>query len=166
MKIGSRVYVSFLSGSKIAGETGTVVGTSARDGYKVRTDFGVVGYVKPEHVTEVIGSDSPVGIDGSKAKIGGYVVDEDVAHMYLTQIKPLAIKDPTDLLTRAVVFEDFYTGARIGGFVSDQWIEEGVELLNIVHEGTFSVVPRSMVICTMKRVPDAGPKAYTVDSYI
>lgn len=164
MKIGSRVYVSFLSGSKIAGETGTVVGTSTRDGYKVRTDFGVVGYVKPEHVTEVIGSDSPTSAYPSK--IGGYVVDEDVAHMYLTQIKPLVIKDPTDLLTRAVVFEDFYTGARIGGFVSDQWIEEGVELLNIVHEGTFSVVPRSMVICTMKRVPDAGPKAYTIDSYI
>lgn len=164
MKIGSRVYVSFLSGSKIAGETGTVVGTSARDGYKVRTDFGVVGYVKPEHVTEVIGSDAPTSTYSSKK--GGYVVDEDVAHMYLAKIKPLAIKDPTDLLTRAVVFEDFYTGARIGGFVSDQWIEEGVELLNIVHEGTFSVVPRSMVICTMKRVPDAGPKAYTVDSYI
>lgn len=164
MKIGSRVYVSFLSGSKIAGETGTVVGTSARDGYKVRTDFGVVGYVKPEHVTEVIGSDAPTSTYSSK--IGGYVVDEDVAHMYLTQIKPLVIKDPTDLLTRAVVFEDFYTGARIGGFVSDQWIEDGVELLNIVHEGTFSVVPRSMVICTMKRVPDAGLKAYTIDSYI
>lgn len=164
MKIGSRVYVSFLSGSKIAGETGTVVGTSTRDGYKVRTDFGVVGYVKPEHVSEVIGSDAPTSTYSSKK--GGYVVDEDVAHMYLTQIKPLVIKDPTDLLTRAVVFEDFYTGARIGGFVSDQWIEEGVELLNIVHEGTFSVVPRSMVICTMKRAPDAGPKAYTVDSYI
>ncbi|UTY64252.1 hypothetical protein ENTB45_075 [Enterobacter phage Entb_45] len=164
MKIGSRVYVSFLSGSKIAGETGTVVGTSARDGYKVRTDFGVVGYVKPEHVTEVIGSDAPTSTYSSKN--GGYVVDEDVAHMYLTQVRPLVIKDPTDLLTRAVVFEDFYTGARIGGFVSDQWLEEGVELLNIVHEGTFSVVPRSMVICTMKRVPDAGPKAYTIDSYI
>ena len=164
MKIGSRVYVSFLSGSKIAGETGTVVGTSARDGYKVRTDFGVIGYVKPEHVSEVIGSDAPTST--YPAKIGGYVVDEDVAHMYLTQIKPLVIKDPTDLLTRAVVFEDFYTSARIGGFVSDQWLEEGVELLNIVHEGTFSVVPRSMVICTMKRVPDAGPKTYTIDSYI
>lgn len=164
MKIGSRVYVSFLSGSKIAGETGTVVGTSARDGYKVRTDFGVVGYVKPEHVTEVIGSDAPTSTYSSKN--GGYVVDEDVAHMYLTQVRPLVIKDPTDLLTRAVVFEDFYTGARIGGFVSDQWLEEGVELLNIVHEGTFSVVPRSMVICTMKRVPDAGLKAYTIDSYI
>lgn len=164
MKIGSRVYVSFLSGSKIAGETGTVVGTSARDGYKVRTDFGVVGYVKPEHVTEVIGSDAPTSTYSSKNC--GYVVDEDVAHMYLTQVRPLVIKDPTDLLTRAVVFEDFYTGARIGGFVSDQWLEEGVELLNIVHEGTFSVVPRSMVICTMKRVPDAGPKAYTIDSYI
>ncbi|QEA10492.1 MotB-like transcriptional regulator [Enterobacter phage vB_EhoM-IME523] len=148
MKIGSRVYVSFLSGSKIAGETGTVVGTSARDGYKVRTDFGVIGYVKPEHVTEVIGSDSPVGINGSKAKIGGYVVDEDVAHMYLTQIKPLAIKDPTDLLCKAVRVETPFL--RVCGWVSDQWIEDGVELLNIVYDGKFAVVSRSFVTHVLK----------------
>ncbi|WWP52090.1 modifier of transcription [Enterobacter phage ZX14] len=147
MKIGSRVYVSFLSGSKIAGETGTVVGTSTRDGYKVRTDFGVVGYVKPEHVTEVIGSDAPTSKYPSK--IGGYVVDEDVAHMYLTQIKPLIIKDPTDLLTKAVCFETPFR-SRTCGWVSDQWIEDGVELLNVVHAGDFTVVPRSCVAGILK----------------
>lgn len=118
-----------------------------------------------------------------------YVCDEDVSHSYLTSIQPIKIGSPQtqkeiatylnkitsidvsniprgDLLTRAVVFRDFFTGAAFGGFVSDQWIEDGVELLNIVYDGTFSVVPRSMVICTMKHVPDAGPKAYIVDSYI
>lgn len=146
MKIGSRVYVSFLSGSKIAGETGTVVGTSARDGYKVRTDFGVVGYVKPEHVTEVIGSDAPTSTYPSKN--GGYVVDEDVAHMYLTQIKPLVIKDPTDLLCKAVRVETPFL--RACGWVTDQWIEDGVELLNVVFDGKFAVVSRSFVTHVLK----------------
>lgn len=146
MKIGSRVYVSFLSGSKIAGETGTVVGTSARDGYKVRTDFGVVGYVKPEHVTEVIGSDAPTSTYSSKK--GGYVVDEDVAHMYLTQIKPLVIKDPTDLLCKAVRVETPFL--RVCGWVTDQWIEDGVELLNVVFDGKFAVVSRSFVTHVLK----------------
>lgn len=146
MKIGSRVYVSFLSGSKIAGETGTVVGTSARDGYKVRTDFGVIGYVKPEHVTEVIGSDAPTSTYPSKN--GGYVVDEDVAHMYLTQIKPLVIKDPTDLLCKAVRVETPFL--RVCGWVTDQWIEDGVELLNVVFDGKFAVVSRSFVTHVLK----------------
>lgn len=146
MKIGSRVYVSFLSGSKIAGETCTVVSTSARDGYKVRTDFGVIGYVKPEHVTEVIGSDAPTST--YPAKIGGYVVDEDVAHMYLTQIKPLDIKDPTDLLCKAVRVETPFL--RVCGWVTDQWIEDGVELLNVVFDGKFAVVSRSFVTHVLK----------------
>lgn len=146
MKIGSRVYVSFLSGSKIAGETGTVVGTSVRDGYKVRTDFGVVGYVKPEHVTEVIGSDAPTST--YLTKNGGYVVDEDVAHMYLTQIKPLDIKDPTDLLCKAVRVETPFL--RVCGWVTDQWIEDGVELLNVVFDGKFAVVSRSFVTHVLK----------------
>ncbi|UIW11310.1 MAG: transcriptional regulator [Enterobacter phage ENC9] len=146
MKIGSRVYVSFLSGSKIAGETGTVVGTSARDGYKVRTDFGVVGYVKPEHVTEVIGSDAPTSTYSSKN--GGYVVDEDVAHMYLTQVRPLPQPDPTDLLCKAVRVETPFL--RVCGWVTDQWIEDGVELLNVVFDGKFAVVSRSFVTHVLK----------------
>lgn len=141
MKIGSRVYVSLLSRSKIAGEAGTLIGSSARDGYKVRTDFGVIGYAQVRHVSEIVGSDAP--------KIGGYVVDEDVAHMYLTQIKPLIIKDPTDLLTKAVRFETPFHRPTCG-WVSDQWIEDGVELLNIVHAGDFTVVPRSCVVGILK----------------
>ncbi|HBK9475792.1 TPA: hypothetical protein LOG80_004025 [Escherichia coli] len=30
--------------------------------------------------------------------------------------------------------------------MTDQWIEDGVELLNVVHAGEYSVVPRSAVI--------------------
>ncbi|BAQ22663.1 MotB-like transcriptional regulator [Edwardsiella phage PEi20] len=148
MKIGSRVYVSLLSRSKIAGEAGTLIGSSARDGYKVRTDFGVIGYAQVRHVSEIVGSDAPaVGIDGSKVKVGSYVVDTDVAHMYLTQIRPLVI-DPTDLLTKAVRVETPFL--RVCGWVSDQWIEDGVELLNIVYDGKFAVVPRSTVTHVLK----------------
>lgn len=144
MKIGTRVYVSFLSGSKIAGEVGTIVGHSTRDGYKVRTDFGVIGYPKPQHVSEIFEDAPALGIDGYTAKTGGYVGDTDVAHMYLTQIRLLEIKDPTDLICRAVRFETPFT-PRTLGWVSDQWIEDGVELLNVVHNGSFTVVPRSFV---------------------
>lgn len=142
MKIGSRVYVSLLSRSKIAGEAGTLIGSSARDGYKVRTDFGVIGYAQVRHVSEIVGSDAPA--------TGGYIVDTDVAHMYLTQIKPLVIEpvDPTDLLTKAVRVETPFL--RVCGWVSDQWIEDGVELLNIVYDGKFAVVPRSTVTHVLK----------------
>lgn len=191
MKINTRVYVSVLSKSRLAGEVGTVRGVSARGEVMVENDFGVIGYPSLRHVSENK-ADAPqfkaVPRDPSKPH-SDFVVDQDVAHMYLTQIRPLDVgtrltqeqtsaylntlasmgvsePDPTDLLTRAVVFQDFFTGATIGGFVSDQWIEDNVELLNIVHEGSFSVVPRSAVICTMKHVPEIGPKAYTVDSHI
>ncbi len=161
MKIGSRVYVSFLSGSKIAGETGTVVGTSTRDGYKVRTDFGVIGYVAVHHVTELL-VDAPS--EHISAKVKGSLMDTDVAHMYLSPIKPLDDKDPTDLLCRPVVFNHFFTGINVSGFVSDQWIEDGVELLNIVHDGIFTVTPRSTLVCVLKR--NIGTKLYSVDYYI
>ena len=144
MKIGSRVYVSLLSRSKIAGEAGTLIGSSARDGYKIRTDFGVIGYAQVRHVTEIVGSDSPT----PARTFGGYVVDEDVAHMYLTQIKPLVIKDPTDLLCKAVRVETPFL--RVCGWVSDQWIEDGVELLNVVYDGKFAVVSRSFVTHVLK----------------
>lgn len=140
MKIGSRVYVSLLSRSKIAGEAGTLIGSSARDGYKVRTDFGVIGYAQVRHVSEIVGSDAP--------KVGGYVVDEDVAHAYLTQVRPLPQPDPTDLLCKAVRVETPFL--RVCGWVTDQWIEDGVELLNVVFDGKFAVVSRSFVTHVLK----------------
>ncbi len=45
--------------------------------------------------------------------------------------------DPTDLLTRAVAIKTPFVS--VCGWVTDQWIEDGVELLNIVHAGDFSV---------------------------
>ena len=164
MKIGSRVYVSLLSRSKIAGEAGTLIGSSARDGYKIRTDFGVIGYVAVRHVSEIVESDAPSPSEPAKC-------DTDVAHMYLTQIRPLDLSslkefkfNPTDLLCRAITFKDFYSGRKIAGFVTDQWIEEDVELLNVVHNGEFTVIPRSLAICTLKRHPEHN--LYSVDSYI
>ncbi len=54
-------------------------------------------------------------------------------------------QDPTDLLTRAVSIRRPFDNP-ICGWVTDQWVEDGVELLNVVHAGDFSVVPRSAVV--------------------
>lgn len=53
-------------------------------------------------------------------------------------------QDPTDLLTHAVAIKTPFIC--VCGWVTDQWVEEGVELLNVVHAGDFSVVPRSAVV--------------------
>lgn len=55
--------------------------------------------------------------------------------------------DPTDLLTRAVAIKTPFIS--VCGWVTDQWIEDGVELLNVVHAGDFSVVPRSAVVAIL-----------------
>lgn len=56
-------------------------------------------------------------------------------------------QDPTDLLTRAVAIKTPFIS--VCGWVTDQWIEDGVELLNVVHAGDFSVVPRSAVVAIL-----------------
>lgn len=53
-------------------------------------------------------------------------------------------QDPTDLLTRAVAIKTPFIC--VCGWVTDQWIEDGVELLNVVHAGEFTVCPRSAVV--------------------
>ncbi|URQ05204.1 hypothetical protein [Escherichia phage vB_EcoM_SCS4] len=53
-------------------------------------------------------------------------------------------QDPTDLLTRAVAIKTPFVS--VCGWVTDQWIEDGVELLNVVHAGELLVVPRSAVV--------------------
>jgi hypothetical protein len=55
--------------------------------------------------------------------------------------------DPTDLLTCAVAIKTPFVS--VCGWVTDQWIEDGVELLNVVHAGDFSVVPRSAVVAIL-----------------
>ncbi|UTQ79333.1 hypothetical protein [Escherichia phage N2] len=56
-------------------------------------------------------------------------------------------QDPTDLLTHAVAIKTPFIS--VCGWVTDQWIEDGVELLNVVHAGDFSVVPRSAVVAIL-----------------
>ncbi|BBG28531.1 hypothetical protein KMC15_gp011 [Escherichia phage KIT03] len=55
--------------------------------------------------------------------------------------------DPTDLLTHAVAIKTPFIS--VCGWVTDQWFEDGVELLNVVHAGDFSVVPRSAVVAIL-----------------
>lgn len=70
-------------------------------------------------------------------------IDMDLVSMYVTPVEK--IEDPTDLLCKAVYIRRPFANP-IGGWVTDQWIEDGVELLNVVHAGEYSVVPRSAVI--------------------
>ncbi|ACP30930.1 hypothetical protein RB68_012 [Enterobacteria phage RB68] len=72
----------------------------------------------------------------------GLHFDMDIACMYGTLVKPI---EPTDLLCKAVSIRRPFAGP-VSGWVTDQWLEDGVELLNVVHAGDFSVVPRSAVI--------------------
>lgn len=117
--IDSLVYVSTQSRSRIAGKSGIV--DAVRFGWLgeikeyVISSNGVVGYVSPEYVS----------------MIGTVALDDD----------DYDIRD--DLLCKAVQIETPFI--RVCGWVSDQWVEDGVELLNVVHNGDYSVVPRSAV---------------------
>lgn len=117
--IDSLVYVSTQSRSRIAGKSGIV--DAVRFGWLgeikeyVISSNGVVGYVSPEYVSV----------------IGTVALDDD----------DYDIRD--DLLCKAVQIETPFI--RVCGWVSDQWVEDGVELLNVVHDGDYSVVPRSAV---------------------
>lgn len=75
-------------------------------------------------------------------KVSSFIIYEEDFNL-LTEIeKP---EDPTDLLCKAIYIRRPFANP-IGGWVTDQWIEDGVELLNVVHAGEYSVVPRSAVI--------------------
>ncbi|AUO78750.1 transcriptional regulator [Klebsiella phage vB_Kpn_F48] len=117
--IDSLVYVSTQSRSRIAGKSGVV--DAVRFGWLgeikeyVISSNGVVGYVSPEYVSV----------------IGTVALDDD----------DYDIRD--DLLCKAVQIETPFI--RVCGWVTDQWVEDGVELLNVVHNGDYSVVPRSAV---------------------
>lgn len=136
--IDSLVYVSSLSRSRLAGKFGVVEGI--RFGWLgeikeyVISSNGVTGYVSPMYVSE---AEAPK-VEKPKA----CVTDTDVTSAYACPVLPLVI-DPTDLLCHAVQIETPFI--RVCGWVTDQWIEDGVELLNVVHDGDYSVVPRSAV---------------------
>lgn len=181
MKINDRVYVSVLSKSKVAGEVGVVRAISARGEVKVENDFGVVGYPNIRHC-KVNTADAPTKSD----HVTKHIIDTDVMHMYTTPILPINLaekmtdeqkakylnalahagvveKDPTDLLCKAITFNNFFTGAVIAGIVSDQWISEGIELLNVVHNGTYTVIPRAQAKTVLKRLVG---KTYATDYYL
>lgn len=78
-------------------------------------------------------------------RVSSFIIYEEDFNL-LTEIeKP---EDPTDLLCKAVYIRRPFANP-IGGWVTDQWIEDGVELLNVVHAGEYSVVPRSAVVAIL-----------------
>lgn len=136
--IDSLVYVSTLSRSRLAGHFGVVeavlFGQLGEISEYVIFSNGITDYVSPLYV-------SKAGTPKAE-KPKAYVTDIDVASAYGCPMLPLAV-DPTDLLCFAVQIETPIR--RVCGWVTDQWIEDGIELLNVVHNGDYSVVPRSAV---------------------
>lgn len=153
--IGGIVRVSKQSRSKAAGRLVEVVSIQLKEGVrlenaevKVRvipkngqteTQFGYVrakflesteftGYIAPV-VEEVETIDqSHVGVD-FKWKLGEGV--------FFVSPKPFEYTD-----------EPFgtYETTSMSGYITDQWVEEGVKLYNIVFTGTFKVVPESFIV--------------------
>lgn len=129
------VKVSIKSRSVVSGYTGVVAANAYGNEVKVVVDMNghdVTGYVLGRHLTRV---------------------KEEVQ---------VEVQDPTDILCRIVSFTSpiefkhhveylaypstVKVGEVVAGYVSDQWIEDGVELLNVVYHGTFKVIPRSWVL--------------------
>ena len=168
MKIGDIVAVSTASKSKVSGKKGIIVGFNFSRGQvkvqSIRSNGFIaptVGYVKERHVA-VIPQVVPVveeveshdGYVCESNDIRGVVAQEvetiDQSHVgvdfkwklgkgvHFTTLKPFEYVD----------YELFgtYETTSMSGYITDQWVEEGVKLYNIVFMGTFKVVPESSIV--------------------
>lgn len=111
---------------------------------------------------------------GNEVKVvvnmNGYDVTGYVLARHLTRVKDEVVEDqdPTDILCRIVSFTspvafthhvEYHSrpttvkaGEIVAGYVSDQWVEDGIELLNVVYHGTFKVIPRSWVVMVWEKL--------------
>ncbi|WP_236304114.1 hypothetical protein [Escherichia coli] len=102
---------------------------------EIKNSYGTIS------TTAIPSTDFELLIEEAPVKDGLHF-DMDIVCMYGTLIKPI---EPTDLLCKYVSIRRPFDGP-VNGWVTDQWIEDGVELLNVVHACDFSVVPRSAVV--------------------
>lgn len=115
-------------------------------GHKTLTDVFVEGEFIVEEFAKSEWFDKSYVIHGRRLdnnKIKKNLVYEDEFILF----QEVEEQDPTDLLTHAVAIKTPFIS--VCGWVTDQWIEDGVELLNVVHAGDFSVVPRSAVVAIL-----------------
>lgn len=115
-------------------------------GHKTLTDVFGEGEFIVEEFTKSAWFDKSYVIHGRRLdnnKIKKNLVYEDEFILF----QEVEEQDPTDLLTHAVAIKTPFIS--VCGWVTDQWVEDGVELLNVVHAGDFSVVPRSAVVAIL-----------------
>lgn len=125
LSIGYYVHVSDASRSKVAGKLVEVLYVSdpvfGRNEVKVRDADGNIGYVKSQ-----------------------FIEPEEKAFKWKLCRSVLVVKDHEFTIAAATDGSPWTTN-QVAGFISDQWVEDGVKLYNIVFAGQFMVVPEFQI---------------------
>ncbi|UYE95150.1 MotB [Escherichia phage vB_EcoM-pJBB] len=125
LSIGDYVHVSDASRSKVAGKLVEVLSVSdpvfGRNEVKVRDADGNIGYVKSQ-----------------------FIEPEERTFKWKLCRSVLVVKDHEFTIAAATDGSPWTTN-QVAGFISDQWVEDGVKLYNIVFAGQFMVVPEFQI---------------------
>ncbi len=125
LSTGDYVYVSVASRSKVAGKLVEVLSVSdpvfGRNEVKVRDVNGNIGYVSSQ-----------------------FIEPEEKAFKWKLCRSVLVVKDHEFTIAAATDGSQWTTN-QVAGFISDQWVEDGVKLYNIVFAGQFMVVPEFQI---------------------
>ena len=125
LSIGDYVHVSDASRSKVAGKLVEVLSVScglfSPHQVKVRDADGNIGYVKSQ-----------------------FIEPEERAFKWKLCRSVLVVKDH-EFTIAAATDGTPWTTEQVAGFISDQWVEDGVKLYNIVFAGQFMVVPEFQI---------------------
>ncbi|QHR68308.1 transcriptional regulator [Escherichia phage moha] len=125
LSTGDYVHVSDASRSKVAGKLVEVLSVSdpvfGRNEVKVRDADGNIGYVSSQ-----------------------FIEPEEKAFKWKLCRSVLVVKDHEFTIAAATDGSPWTTN-QVAGFISDQWVEDGVKLYNIVFAGQFMVVPEFQI---------------------
>lgn len=122
---GDYVYVPVASRSKVAGKLVEVLSVSC-------------GLFSP-HQVKVRDADGNIGYVSSQ-----FIEPEERAFKWKLCRSVLVVKDHEFTIAAATDGSPWTTN-QVAGFISDQWVEDGVKLYNIVFAGQFMVVPEFQI---------------------
>ncbi|UUB18400.1 transcriptional regulator [Escherichia phage ST2] len=125
LSTGDYVYVSVASRSKVAGKLVEVLSVSC-------------GLFSP-HQVKVRDADGNIGYVSSQ-----FIEPEERAFKWKLCRSVLVVKDHEFTIAAATDGSPWTTN-KVAGFISDQWVEDGVKLYNIVFAGQFMVVPEFQI---------------------
>lgn len=125
LSTGDYVYVPVASRSKVAGKLVEVLSVSC-------------GLFSP-HQVKVRDADGNIGYVSSQ-----FIEPEERAFKWKLCRSVLVVKDHEFTIAAATDGTPWTTN-QVAGFISDQWVEDGVKLYNIVFAGQFMVVPEFQI---------------------